>query len=42
MREVITGGNELVAMGAIDAGCKFYGGYPIIFPLYNINLIHRA
>lgn len=29
MREVITGGNELVAMGAIDAGCKFYGGYPI-------------
>lgn len=29
MREVITGGNELVAMGAIDAGCRFYGGYPI-------------
>lgn len=29
MREVISGGNELVAMAAIDAGCKFYGGYPI-------------
>ena len=29
MREVISGGNELVARGAIDAGCKFYGGYPI-------------
>ena len=29
MREIISGGNELVAMAAIDAGCKFYGGYPI-------------
>lgn len=29
MREVISGGNELVALGAIDAGCRFYGGYPI-------------
>lgn len=29
MYEVISGGNELVARGAIDAGCKFYGGYPI-------------
>lgn len=29
MREIISGGNELVAMGAIDAGCMFYGGYPI-------------
>lgn len=29
MREIISGGNELVAIGAIDAGCKFYGGYPI-------------
>lgn len=29
MREVISGGNELVAMAAIDAGCRFYGGYPI-------------
>lgn len=29
MREVITGGNELVAQAAIDAGCRFFGGYPI-------------
>ena len=29
MREVITGGNELVAQAAIDAGCMFFGGYPI-------------
>lgn len=29
MREVISGGNELVAKAAIDAGCRFYGGYPI-------------
>ncbi|WP_169776684.1 2-oxoglutarate synthase subunit alpha [Campylobacter mucosalis] len=29
MREMITTGNELVAMAAIDAGCKFFGGYPI-------------
>ncbi|MDU7692693.1 MAG: 2-oxoglutarate synthase subunit alpha [Helicobacter sp.] len=29
MREVISDGNELVALAAIDAGCKFYGGYPI-------------
>lgn len=29
MREIILGGNELVAHGAIDVGCKFYGGYPI-------------
>ena len=29
MREVISEGNELVAMAAIDSGCSFYGGYPI-------------
>lgn len=29
MRELITGGNELVALAAIESGCKFFGGYPI-------------
>lgn len=29
MRELIINGNELVALAAIDAGCKFFGGYPI-------------
>jgi 2-oxoglutarate ferredoxin oxidoreductase subunit alpha len=29
MREVIASGNELAAKAAIDAGCKFFGGYPI-------------
>ena len=29
MREVITGGNELVTQAAIDVGCRFFGGYPI-------------
>lgn len=29
MREIISEGNELVALGAIDAGCRFFGGYPI-------------
>lgn len=29
MREVIASGNELVALAAIDAGCNFFGGYPI-------------
>lgn len=29
MREIIATGNELVAKGAIDAGCEFFGGYPI-------------
>lgn len=29
MRELIINGNELVAIAAIDAGCKFFGGYPI-------------
>ncbi len=28
-REVISSGNELAALAAIDAGCKFFGGYPI-------------
>lgn len=29
MRELITGGNELVALAAREAGCRFFGGYPI-------------
>ena len=29
MRDVIAEGNELVALAAIDVGCKFFGGYPI-------------
>lgn len=29
MRDIISEGNELVALAAIDAGCKFFGGYPI-------------
>ena len=28
-REVIGNGNELAAEAAIDAGCMFYGGYPL-------------
>jgi len=28
-REVISSGNELAAIAAIDCGCKFFGGYPI-------------
>lgn len=28
-RKLITTGNDLVAMAAIDAGCKFFAGYPI-------------
>ncbi len=28
-REVISSGNELAALAAVDAGCKFFGGYPI-------------
>lgn len=28
-REVISSGNELVALAAVDAGCNFFGGYPI-------------
>lgn len=29
MREITTIGNSLVVQGAIESGCKFYGGYPI-------------
>ncbi|MDR2638567.1 MAG: 2-oxoglutarate synthase subunit alpha [Helicobacteraceae bacterium] len=29
MREIICNGNELAAHAAIDAGCRFFGGYPI-------------
>ncbi len=28
-REVISSGNDLAAMAAVDAGCEFFGGYPI-------------
>ena len=28
-REVVSTGNQLAAKAAIDAGCKFFGGYPI-------------
>jgi 2-oxoglutarate ferredoxin oxidoreductase subunit alpha len=28
-REVISTGNELSAMAAVDAGCEFFGGYPL-------------
>jgi len=28
-REVISSGNELAATAAVDAGCRFYAGYPI-------------
>lgn len=28
-REVISTGNDLAAKAAVDAGCKFFGGYPI-------------
>ena len=28
-REVISSGNELSALAAVDAGCMFFGGYPI-------------
>ncbi len=28
-REVISSGNELAAMAAVDAGCMFFGGYPL-------------
>ena len=28
-REVISSGNDLAAVAAVDAGCKFFGGYPI-------------
>ncbi len=28
-REIISSGNELAALAAKDAGCRFFGGYPI-------------
>ena len=28
-REVISTGNDLAAIAAVDAGCRFFGGYPI-------------
>lgn len=28
-REIISTGNDLAAMAAVDAGCEFFGGYPI-------------
>lgn len=28
-REIISTGNEIAAMAAVDAGCRFFGGYPI-------------
>jgi 2-oxoglutarate ferredoxin oxidoreductase subunit alpha len=28
-REIISTGNDLNAIAAVDAGCKFFGGYPI-------------
>jgi len=29
MREIISTGNELAAIAAVDAGCMFFGGYPL-------------
>jgi 2-oxoglutarate ferredoxin oxidoreductase subunit alpha len=29
LREVISTGNELAALAGVDAGCKFFGGYPL-------------
>ena len=29
LREVISSGNELSAIAAVDAGCRFFGGYPL-------------
>ena len=29
IREVISTGNELAAIAAVDAGCRFFGGYPL-------------
>jgi len=28
-RELISTGNDLAAIAAVDAGCEFFGGYPI-------------
>ncbi len=29
LREIISTGNDLAAEAAVDAGCMFFGGYPI-------------
>ena len=29
-REVISTGNELAAKAAVEAGARFFGGYPIL------------
>jgi len=29
MREIVSTGNDLAAIAAVDAGCKFFAGYPI-------------
>ncbi len=29
LREVISSGNDLAAMASVDAGCKFFAGYPL-------------
>lgn len=29
LRKILISGNEAIAKGAIDAGCRFYAGYPI-------------
>jgi 2-oxoglutarate ferredoxin oxidoreductase subunit alpha len=29
LREIISTGNDLAARAAVDAGCRFFGGYPI-------------
>jgi len=29
LREVISSGNDLAARAAVDAGCRFFGGYPL-------------
>lgn len=28
-REIISTGNELSAIAGVDAGCEFFGGYPL-------------
>ncbi len=29
LREIVSTGNDLAAIAAVDAGCMFFGGYPI-------------
>jgi len=29
LREIVSTGNDLAAIAAVDAGCRFFGGYPI-------------